>query len=97
MIPKEYRAPIFTMILAGILWMTSLYQIEIVFIWQGIGKEVFEMPFYLWTMSLPMARDFWYFINALSLALAVYSGATFNGKRVERMMKNGRTTEITNE
>jgi hypothetical protein len=92
MIPKEYRLPIIGLILSGALWITSLYQLEIVYIWLAIGKDTFEMPFYLWTMSLPVARDFWYLVNGISLALGIYSGAVFNVKRMELRMKNVKPT-----
>ena len=80
--------PIIGLIFAGILWMTSLYQLEILWIWLSIGKTTFEFPFFMATINIWMARDIFYGVNALSLVLAIYSGAIFNGKRMELRMKN---------
>jgi hypothetical protein len=92
MIPKEYRLPIIGLMFAGILWMTSLYQLEICLIWVSQGKFTFEFPLFIFTTSVWMARDVWYVVNALSLIVAVYSGAIFNGKRMEMRMKNVKPT-----
>lgn len=84
MIPRAYLIHIAGFILAGVLWMTSLYQLEIIYIWQGIGKDEFEMPFYLWTMSLPVARDLWYLVNGAAFAVGMISALTFGAKRTRR-------------
>jgi len=70
-IPRAYLAHIAGMILAGILWMTSLYQLEVIYIWLAEGRTIFEFPFYIWTCGLPMARDIWYGVNALAFTIAV--------------------------
>jgi hypothetical protein len=92
MIPKEYRMPIIGLLLAVGLWLASLYQLEILWIWLNNGKYEFEFPFYLMTISIYMARDFWYLVNGISLALGIYSGAVFNVKRMELRMKNVKPT-----
>lgn len=88
MIPREYRLPIIGLMFAGILWIVSLYQLEICLIWVSQGKFTFEFPLFILTTSVWMARDIWYAVNAISLVLAVYSGATFSVKRMELKMKN---------
>ena len=41
---RDYLTHIVGMILAGILWMASLYQLEIIYIWLAEGRLVFEFP-----------------------------------------------------
>jgi hypothetical protein len=84
LIPREYWFPIAGLTLAGILWMTSLYQLEILWIWLSNGKTTFEFPFFILTISIWMARDIWYAVNAISLILAIISGAIFNARRERR-------------
>ena len=83
-IPRDYLTHMVGMILAGILWMASLYQLEIIYIWMAEGRIVFEFPFYIWTCSLPMARDIWYGVNALAFTLAVASALTLGSRRERR-------------
>ena len=83
-IPRDYLTHITGMILAGILWMASLYQLEIIYIWLGTGKTEFEFPFYILTCSLSMAWDIWYGVNALAFALVAASALTLGSKRERR-------------
>jgi hypothetical protein len=89
MIAKEYRVPVALLILGAALWITSLYQLEIIYIWITLGKDQFEFPFYIWITSLAVARDFWYLVNGISLALSIIGGAVFNSTRMELMRKRG--------
>ena len=82
MIPEAYQKPIIGLMLGAALWITSLYQLEICIIWVSQGKFTFEFPLFLFTTSVWMARDIWYLVNGISLVLASYSGAVFNGKRM---------------
>jgi len=86
MIPKEYLPNILGLVFAGVLWMTSLYQLEIIYIWLAIGKQEFEMPYFLWTCSLPMARDIFYTVNALAFVVCIISAMTFGIKRTIRRL-----------
>ena len=82
MIPPEYRRPIIGLMLGAALWITSLYQLEIVDRNILVDLFTFDMPFYILSpMNIWVARDIWYLVNGISLALASYSGAIFNGKR----------------
>jgi hypothetical protein len=86
MIPREYYLPVAGIALGFALWLASLYQLEIIYIWISLDKTQFEFPFYIWVTSLAVARDFWYLINGVSLVLTAVSGATFNARRTRRNM-----------
>ncbi len=64
--------------------MTSLYQLEIIYIWQAECRAIFEFPYYIWSCSLPMARDIWYGVNAVAFTLTAASSLTFGRKRERR-------------
>jgi len=49
-----------------------------------LGKKEFEMPYFLWTCSLPMARDIFYTINAVAFVVCIISALTFGAKRAAR-------------
>jgi hypothetical protein len=87
MIPREYHIPITLLALGSALWVTSLYQLEIVYIGLTSGWNHFDMPFYLFSLSFPVARDLWYLVNGISLLLVVIGGAVFNGKRMELKLR----------
>ena len=91
MIPREYRLPIFGLAFACVLWMTSMYQLEIVFIGATSGWGHFDMPFYLFgPLSFAVARDIFYLVNAISLVTATWCGAVFNVKRMELRLRGKR-------
>lgn len=92
MIPKEYRISIVGLMLSVGLWLASLYQLEIIYIWITQDKTQFEFPFYIWVTSTAMARDIFYLVNGISLIVASYSGAVFNVKRMELKLRNDNST-----
>lgn len=73
--------------LSVLLWMVSLYQLEILWIWMRQGKEVFEFPFFLWTTNLWIARDFWYMVNGISLLIPIAYLLFEEGKKGNRREK----------
>jgi hypothetical protein len=60
-------------ILSTGLLMASLWQIEVASAFPG---DVFDFPFYLWSVNKWWARDFWYLVNVVSWVLAVLSTAS---------------------
>lgn len=81
---RHYLRQLIGFTVAGVLWMTSLYQLEIVTIWQCEGRTQFEFPFYIWTTNLWVARDVWYAVNGLAILIAMASGITLGSKRARR-------------
>ena len=72
-------------ILAGVLWMTSLYQIEIVERNAADGLSTFDMPFYILSpMNIWVARDVWFLVNAVAFTLVAASALTYGGWRERR-------------
>lgn len=62
------------LILAEIIHMAVLYQMEIITIWIAKDKFVFEFPFYLGgSVNIWVARDIWYSVDFISRVL-VYCG-----------------------
>ncbi len=83
--------PIIGFMLSAALWITSLYQIEIVERNLMVDLFTFDMPFYIFSpMNIWVARDIWFLVNGISLVMGVCSGAVFNVKRMELRMKNER-------
>ena len=68
---REDRKDALVIGLSLLLWMVSLYQLEIIWIWLRMGKETFEFPFFLLTTNLWVARDFWYTVNGMSLIIPI--------------------------
>ncbi|MBD3205882.1 hypothetical protein GF319_06015 [Candidatus Bathyarchaeota archaeon] len=69
-----YSIPIIGLILSVFLTLAALYQLEIILIWVSRGRHVFEFPFFLWSTSVWIARDIWYGILVVGLAIGIWSG-----------------------
>lgn len=66
---------LFLLMAAALLYLASLYQLEIVYIAISQHWPRFDMPFYIWsTENLSLARDIWYTVNAAAWILAGVGG-----------------------
>lgn len=77
MIDKKYRTNVLVICLSVALLFASLWQLEIIYIWNSEGRTVFEFPFYVFTTNLATGRDFWYAMNVLAFLLIFWAAASF--------------------
>ena len=80
-LPKCYRLPFVLIILAFVLTMAVLWQMEIISIWISSDIYHFEFPFYIEKylgyengINVWVARDFWYLIQLIAVMLGIAGG-----------------------
>lgn len=62
-LPKIYRIPVLATLLSVLLQMIVVYQIEVIFIGATSGWGQFDFPFYWFSCSWQVARDFFYLLE----------------------------------